>query len=79
MLFLDSVLSEDLAAQICGSAMLGAGRREDSPEVGRGYGERALILWEPLATTGSSSLSSWLDGGFLTRSPVESEFGAGSH
>ncbi len=44
MFFLDNVLPENVAAQIDRGVMIGAGRREDSAEVGRGYSGR-LMPW----------------------------------
>ena len=44
MFFLDNVLPENVAGQIGRGVMIGAGRREDSAEVGRGYSGR-LMPW----------------------------------
>ncbi|MYA08517.1 MAG: DUF1565 domain-containing protein [Holophagales bacterium] len=42
MFFLDNVLPENVAAQIDRGVMIGAGRREDSAEVGREYSGRRM-------------------------------------
>ena len=42
MFFLDNVLPENVAGQIDRGVMIGAGRREDSAEVGRGYSGRRM-------------------------------------
>ena len=42
MFFLDNVLPGNVAAQIDRGVMIGAGRREDSAEVGRGYSGRTM-------------------------------------
>ncbi|MDE2849613.1 MAG: right-handed parallel beta-helix repeat-containing protein [Acidobacteriota bacterium] len=42
MFFLDNVLPGNVAAQIDRGVMIGAGRREDSAEVGRGYSRRRM-------------------------------------
>ena len=42
MFFLDNVLPESVAAQIDPGVMIGAGRREDSAELGREYGGRPM-------------------------------------
>ncbi len=42
MFFLDNVLPGNVAAQIDRGVMIGAGRREDSAEVGRGYAGRIM-------------------------------------
>ena len=42
MFFLDNVLPENVAGQIDRGVMIGAGRREDSAEVGREYSGRTM-------------------------------------
>jgi len=42
MFFLDNVLPGNVAAQIDRGVMIGAGRREDSAEVGREYSGRGM-------------------------------------
>ena len=50
MFFLDNVLPENVAAQLDRGVMVGAGRREDSAEVGRVHTGRTMPLLSPART-----------------------------
>ena len=69
MFFLDNVLPGNVAGQIDRGVMIGAGRREDSAEVGREYSERRMPWWwwpvapkrEAVAETGVLPSRRWTD------------------